>query len=91
MRASGSLALFYALGGTARVDCRTSGIADADPHGLVLMLMDAAVERMTKARGCMQRGDIVRKAKLLHSCISHHCRAARLPRHGARRRHSTEP
>ncbi len=46
------------------------GIANADPHGLVLMLMDAAVERMTTARGCMERGDIVRKAKLLHSCIS---------------------
>ena len=46
------------------------GVSDADPHGLVLMLMDAAVERMTTARGCMERGDIVRKAKLLHSCIS---------------------
>ena len=46
------------------------GIANADPHGLVLMLMDAAVGRMTTARGCMDRGEIVRKAKLLHSCIS---------------------
>ena len=46
------------------------GLANADPHGLVLMLMDAAVERMTTARGCMERGDIVRKAKLLHSCVS---------------------
>jgi flagellar secretion chaperone FliS len=46
------------------------GLANADPHGLVLMLMNAAVERMTTARGCMERGDIVRKAKLLHSCVS---------------------
>jgi flagellar protein FliS len=46
------------------------GVANADPHGLVLMLMDGAVERMTTARGCMERGDLVRKAKLLHSCIS---------------------
>jgi flagellar protein FliS len=46
------------------------GIANADPHGLVLMLMDAAVERMITARGCMERSEIVRKAKLLHSCIS---------------------
>ena len=46
------------------------GVANSDPHGLVLMLMDAAVERITTARGCMERGDIVRKAKLLHSCIS---------------------
>lgn len=46
------------------------GVAEADPHGLVLMLMDAAVERMTAARGCLEHGEIVRKAKLLHSCIS---------------------
>ena len=46
------------------------GVANSDPHGLVLMLMDGAVERMHTARGCMDRGDIVRKAKLLHSCIS---------------------
>jgi flagellar secretion chaperone FliS len=46
------------------------GVANADPHGLVLMLMDAAVERMTSARGCLEHGEIVRKAKLLHSCIS---------------------
>ena len=46
------------------------GVANADPHGLVLMLMDGAVERMTTARGCMERGDVARKAKLLHSCIS---------------------
>jgi len=45
------------------------GIAGADPHGLVLMLMDGAFERMNTARGCMQRGDVGRKAKLLHSCI----------------------
>jgi len=46
------------------------GVANADPHGLVLMLMDAAVERMTTARGCIEHGEIARKAKLLHSCIT---------------------
>jgi flagellar protein FliS len=45
------------------------GVAAADSHGLVLMLMNAAVERMTTARGCIERGDVVRKAKLLHSCV----------------------
>lgn len=45
------------------------GVAGADPHGLVQMLMDAAVERLIAARGCIERGDIVRKAKLLHSCV----------------------
>ncbi len=46
------------------------GVAQADPHGLVLMLMDAAVERLTSARGCIERAETVRKARLLHSCVS---------------------
>jgi flagellar protein FliS len=46
------------------------GVAVSDPHGLVLMLMDGAVERMNTARGCMERGEVVRKAKLLHSCVT---------------------
>jgi flagellar protein FliS len=45
------------------------GVAAADSHGLVLMLMDAAMERMSVARSCIERGDLVRKAKLLHSCV----------------------
>jgi flagellar protein FliS len=45
------------------------GVAAADPHGLVLMLMNAAVERLTTARGCIERREIVQKAKLLHSCV----------------------
>lgn len=46
------------------------GVANSDPHGLVLMLMDAALERMATARGCIERRDIARKAKLLHSCVT---------------------
>jgi flagellar protein FliS len=46
------------------------GIADADPHGLVLMLMDACAERLTTASGCIERREIARKAKLLHSCVT---------------------
>lgn len=45
-------------------------LAAADAHGLVLMLMNTAVERMTAARGCIERGEIVRKAKLLHNCVN---------------------
>jgi flagellar secretion chaperone FliS len=45
-------------------------VAAADQHGLVLMLMDAALERMTSARGCLERRELVRKTKLLHSCVS---------------------
>ena len=46
------------------------GVAGADPHGLVMMLMDAAVERMTAALGCIERGEVARKAKLLHNCVN---------------------
>ncbi len=46
------------------------GVANADPHGLVLMLMDACAERLNTACGCIERGEIVRKAKLLHSCVT---------------------
>jgi flagellar protein FliS len=45
------------------------GVANADPHSMVQMLMDAAVERMAIARGCMERGERKRQAALLHSCV----------------------
>jgi flagellar secretion chaperone FliS len=46
------------------------GVAGADPHGLVLMLMNGVMERLATARGCIERRDIVSKAKLLHSCVT---------------------
>ena len=46
------------------------GIADADPHRMIQMLLDAAAERMATARGCIERGEIARKARLLHSCVN---------------------
>jgi flagellar secretion chaperone FliS len=45
------------------------GVTAADPHGLILMLMDGAMERMAAARGCIERREMARKAKLLHSCV----------------------
>ena len=45
-------------------------VADADPHRLVQMLMDALMERMVTARACIERGEISRKARLLHSCVT---------------------
>jgi flagellar protein FliS len=44
------------------------GVAGADPHKLVLMLMDGALERLAVARACLDRGQIARKAQLLASC-----------------------
>jgi flagellar secretion chaperone FliS len=49
------------------------GVAGADPHRLVLMLMDGALERITIGRGCIERngkGDVARKAAALNQCIS---------------------
>lgn len=49
------------------------GVAGADPHRLVLMLMDGALERLGIARGCIERrgrGDVGRKAQLLSQCVS---------------------
>jgi flagellar protein FliS len=41
------------------------GVEHGDPHRLILMLMDGAMERMAMARGCLQRGDVGQKAQLL--------------------------
>jgi flagellar protein FliS len=46
------------------------GVANSDPHRLVQMLLDATAERLMTARGCIERGEISRKAKLLHSCVT---------------------
>src|SRR5579859_6970551 len=45
------------------------GVAKADPHAMVQMLLDAAAERMAIARGCIERGETSRQASLLHSCV----------------------
>jgi flagellar protein FliS len=34
------------------------------------MLMDACAERLATACGCIERREIARKAKLLHSCVT---------------------
>jgi flagellar secretion chaperone FliS len=44
-------------------------VASSDPHGMVMMLLDAAAERMATANRCIQAKQLVRKSKLLHSCV----------------------
>ena len=46
------------------------GIADGDPHRLILMLMDGALERLAMARGCLQRNDIAQKATLVQKVMA---------------------
>jgi len=45
------------------------GVANADPHMMVQMLLDAAAERMAIARGCIERKEKGRQASLLHSSV----------------------
>lgn len=45
------------------------GVAAADPHKLIVMLLDGAMERIAMARGCMERNDIGGKAQLLNRAI----------------------
>jgi flagellar secretion chaperone FliS len=46
------------------------GVAAADPHRLIVMLMDGALERIQTARGCIARGDAAEKARLLNRAVS---------------------
>ena len=46
------------------------GVAAADPHRLIVMLMDGALERIATARGCLIRGETADKARLLNRAVS---------------------
>jgi flagellar secretion chaperone FliS len=47
-----------------------SGVAMADPHHLIVMLMDGALERLSSARGAMEHGDTEAKSRLIHRAVS---------------------
>lgn len=46
------------------------GVAAADPHRLIVILMDGALERISTARGCIVRGETIEKARLLNRAVS---------------------
>lgn len=45
------------------------GVAAADPHGLITMLMDGALQRLTAARGAMEHGATESKGRLIHRVV----------------------
>lgn len=47
-----------------------SGVEDANPHRLVQMLMDGALEKLATAKGCMERGDIAKKGAHISWAVS---------------------
>jgi flagellar protein FliS len=46
------------------------GVAASDPHRLIVMLMDGALERIAQARGCMQHGVAGDKNALIASATA---------------------
>ena len=47
-----------------------SGVDAADPHRLVVMLMDGALERIAAASGLMKHGGGIEKAQLLNRAVA---------------------
>src|SRR3954471_19082148 len=48
-----------------------AGVAAADPHRLIVMLMDGALERIATARGLLSHGGSgAEKAQLLHRAVA---------------------
>ena len=47
-----------------------SSIEYADPHELILRLMNGAIERIAQSKGAMQHGDVKQKGECLGKAIS---------------------
>jgi flagellar secretion chaperone FliS len=46
------------------------GVAASDPHGLILMLLDGALERIAAARGCMANRVLAEKGQLIGRAVA---------------------
>src|SRR5262245_3714470 len=46
------------------------GVAAADPHRLIVMLMDGALERLAQARGCIKNGALTDKNHLISTAVA---------------------
>jgi flagellar protein FliS len=46
------------------------GVAAADPHKLIVLLLDGALERIAMARGCIQRDAAIDKAQYVNRAVN---------------------
>lgn len=46
------------------------GVAAADPHKLIVMLLDGAIERIRAAQACIKRGEMGEKAQLIQRAVA---------------------
>lgn len=46
-----------------------TGVMDADPHRLIQLLIDGALDRMAAARGHIERNEIEQRNKMLNAAI----------------------
>lgn len=47
-----------------------SSVAEATPHRLTAMLFDGALERIARAKGHLQRGELARKGELISAVVA---------------------
>ncbi|WP_406666981.1 flagellar export chaperone FliS [Gallaecimonas sp. GXIMD1310] len=49
---------------------KNARLLEADPHQIILMLMDGVLERMAIAKGCIERNDIQGKSNAINRTVS---------------------
>jgi len=63
------MALGYSQGAGAYQQITQGGLETADPHGLVTMLMDGALERIRLAQACIATGNVASKGEAISRAI----------------------
>lgn len=48
----------------------STSVEDASPHELIVMMFDGALTRLSRAKGCLEHGDIEGRAQALDSVLA---------------------